>query len=123
VAYRFYSIHFSPLLLTAFINGGLPDDLGIEYSSMSRLTQFPFDTVKIDRFFTQKVDIENRKASKSIISSLIQLANDLNFTLIAEGAETESQVQYLKVAGCQYIQGFYFYKPMPLRKACKLINK
>jgi diguanylate cyclase (GGDEF)-like protein/PAS domain S-box-containing protein len=88
------------------------DDFGVEYSSMNRLIQYPFDTVKIDRYFIKKLDGRNKKAAMTVIRALVQMAKELNFTLIAEGAETKEQVECLIKLGCHYVQGFYFYKPL-----------
>ncbi|MDX2345245.1 MAG: EAL domain-containing protein [Legionella sp.] len=98
------------------------DDFGVEYSSISRLTQYPFDMVKIDQFFVQKLDKKRSKAAKAVIRALVQLAKDLNFIILAEGPETKAQVDYLIELGCQYAQGFYFYKPMPMKAVNKLIK-
>lgn len=99
------------------------DDFGMEYSSINRLTQYKFDTVKIDKVFTQQLDKRNKKSTIAIINALVQLSNDLNFKLIAEGPETEAQVKQLLDVGCFYGQGYYFHKPMPLKKILKLIKK
>jgi len=98
------------------------DDFGVEYSSINRLTQYHFDTVKIDKVFTQKLDRRGKKSAIAIINALIQLSQDLKFKLIAEGPETEAQVKALIDMGCVYGQGFYFHKPMLMTKARQLIN-
>ncbi|MDF1684940.1 MAG: EAL domain-containing protein [Legionellaceae bacterium] len=99
------------------------DDFGMEYSSINRLTQYQFDTVKIDKVFTQKLDKRGKKSATAIINALIQLSEDLKFKLIAEGPETKAQVDALLDLGCCYGQGFYFHKPMPITKARQLIKK
>jgi diguanylate cyclase (GGDEF)-like protein/PAS domain S-box-containing protein len=99
------------------------DDFGMEYSSINRLIQYKFDTVKIDKVFTQKLNKRNKKPAVAVIKALIQLSKDLDFKLIAEGPETEAQVQKLLEVGCFYGQGFYFYKPMLITKARDLIKK
>lgn len=99
------------------------DDFGIEYSSVNRLTQHPFDTVKIDKFFTQKLDKRNKKSVVSVMKALIQMSKDLSFKLIAEGPETAAQVKKLLEIGCLYGQGFYFYKPMVISQIRQLIQK
>lgn len=98
------------------------DDFGTEYSSINRLTQYQFDTVKIDKVFTQRLDKRGRKSVIAIINALIQLSKEFKFKLIAEGPETEAQVKALVDIGCVYGQGFYFYKPMSIKKVWKLIN-
>ncbi len=97
------------------------DDFGIDYSSISRLTQYPFDIIKLDQFFTQKLDKKDKKSAKAVINALMQLSKDLKFTILAEGPETKEQVNCLIEMGCQYAQGFYFYKPMPIKEINKLI--
>ena len=99
------------------------DDFGMEYSSINRLTQYKFDTVKIDKVFTQKLDKRNKKTSIAIIKALVQLSKDLNFKLIAEGPETETQSKTLIEVGCLYGQGFYFYKPMTFSHVINLLTK
>ncbi len=98
------------------------DDFGIEYSSIQRLVQYPFHTVKIDRSFIQQLDTKNKKSSEVIIRALVQLSKELHFSLIAEGSETKAQVKNLINLECQYAQGFYFYKPMPLEDLIALIK-
>ena len=97
-------------------------DFGIEYSSISRLTQYPFDVVKIDQFFTQKLTEKKNRAAKAVIKAVVQLAKDLNFIILAEGPETKAQVDYLLKLGCEYAQGFYFYKPKSIKAVNKLIK-
>lgn len=99
------------------------DDFGVEYSSINRLTQYHFDTVKIDKVFTQKLDKRGKKSAIAIINALVQLSEDLKFKLIAEGPETEQQVKALLDMGCVYGQGFYFHKPMLISKAAKIISR
>ena len=98
------------------------DDFGVEYSSIQRLTEYQFDAIKIDKVFTQQLDKKNKRSSLAIVKALIQLSEDLDFTLIAEGSETEEQVKILIKLGCIYAQGFYFYKPVSLKKALTLIK-
>jgi EAL domain-containing protein (putative c-di-GMP-specific phosphodiesterase class I) len=98
------------------------DDFGVEYSSISRLTEFSFDMVKIDQFFIQKLDKKNGKLSKAVIKVLVQLAEDLGFVLLAEGAEKKKQVHHLIELGCEYVQGFYYYKPMPIKSINQIIK-
>ena len=99
------------------------DDFGMEYSSINRLTEHKFDTVKIDKIFTHKLDKRNKKPAVAIIEALIHLSKSLDFKLVAEGPETEAQVQKLLEVGCLYGQGFYFHKPIPLIEVKRLIKK
>lgn len=95
------------------------DDFGTQYSSLNRIRQLPIDTIKIDRQFISnlKVDIKDT----AIVNLIISLAAGLNIDIVAEGVETELQLEYLKSIGCGYVQGFYFYRPMPAAEIDKLI--
>ncbi len=86
------------------------DDFGTGYSSLSYLRQFPIDKIKIDRSFI--TNLGSDAGADAIISALIKLAHSLNMTVIAEGVETESQRASLSSAGCNYVQGFLFGRPM-----------
>lgn len=87
------------------------DDFGTEYSSLSRLKKLPIDRIKIDMQFTQ--GIENNKKDREIIIVIINLAKGLGMNVIAEGAETKEQVDFLSRESCDDVQGYYYYKPMP----------
>lgn len=86
------------------------DDFGTGYSSLMRLKNLPFQTIKIDRAFisTMFEDIH----SKHIVEAIIFLAKRLNLTTVAEGVENEQEYQQLKDWGCDYVQGYYFSKPL-----------
>ncbi|MCX4192181.1 EAL domain-containing protein [Methylophaga sp. OBS1] len=88
------------------------DDFGTGYSSMSYLKNFPIDTLKIDRSFVEEI-VFNRKDA-AIAQTIVQLANNLHLSTIAEGVETEAQAALLLDMGCEEFQGFYFSKPMPV---------
>jgi diguanylate cyclase (GGDEF)-like protein len=87
------------------------DDFGTQYSSLSRLSQLPFDRIKIDRQFV--MDLEQGDTSSAIIGFIIELSKNMGYSVIAEGVETKEQFDYLRNRGCGEIQGFYFHKPMP----------
>ncbi len=87
------------------------DDFGTGYSSLSYLHRFPIDTLKIDRSFVNSVG-ENGEDSE-ILQTIISLAKNLNMRVIAEGIETESQLNILKNLGCDYGQGYLMSKPQP----------
>ncbi|MDM8552337.1 bifunctional diguanylate cyclase/phosphodiesterase [Desulfobacterales bacterium HSG2] len=89
------------------------DDFGTGYSSLSYLQQFPFDTLKIDRSFVDKLGPDNDKNTK-IIQTIISLAMHLGMNVIAEGIENEVQIERLRELNCPYGQGFYFSKPLEL---------
>lgn len=86
------------------------DDFGIGYSSLSRLQEMPIDILKIDRSFVQ--NISARGENTEIVRTIIDLADSLDMGIVAEGVETEGQLEGLRALGCQNIQGFYFAKPM-----------
>jgi diguanylate cyclase (GGDEF)-like protein len=87
------------------------DDFGTGYSSLSYLHRFPVDTLKIDRSFVNSVG-ENGEDSE-ILQTIVSLAKNLKMRVIAEGIETESQLNILKNLGCDYGQGYLMSKPLP----------
>ena len=87
------------------------DDFGSGYSSLNLITMMPFDTLKIDGGFFLRNDLTDK--NKKVITSVVSLAKSLNLETVSEGVETQSQVDFLKDLGCDMIQGFYYYKPMP----------
>ncbi|MGD1939005.1 MAG: putative bifunctional diguanylate cyclase/phosphodiesterase [Cyanophyceae cyanobacterium] len=87
------------------------DDFGTGYSSLSRLTQLPIDTLKIDRSFVEQM--EKRGDDLIVIWTLLQLAENLGLTIIAEGASTRNHVEMLKEIGDPLIQGYYFARALP----------
>ena len=87
------------------------DDFGTGYSSLNMLSQLPIDILKLDMKFIQNEGSKSR--GKNILSFVISLARWMNLTVNAEGVETEEQVERLKVMDCNYVQGFYFARPMP----------
>lgn len=100
------------------------DDFGTEYSSLSRLKKLPIDRIKIDMHFIQ--GIENDKKDQAITMAIIKLANSLGLDVLAEGVETEAQLNFLNKKMCDHIQGYYYYKPMPaeeMEEVLKSIRK
>lgn len=88
------------------------DDFGSGYSSLNMLKDVDVDTLKLDRVFFDKVEDDQR--GKSVVSSVIHLAQELDLRTVSEGVEVRSQVDYLKEMDCDYIQGYIFAKPMPV---------
>jgi diguanylate cyclase (GGDEF)-like protein len=88
------------------------DDFGTGYSSVSYLTIFPFDKIKIDKSFTQGVLA--RRDYKAVIASTLALAQGLGTVTTAEGVETEEQLEYMRAAGVNLVQGYLFGRPVPL---------
>ncbi|BBF93971.1 bifunctional diguanylate cyclase/phosphodiesterase [Blastochloris tepida] len=87
------------------------DDFGTGYASLSYLMKFPFDTLKIDKYFT--MNLMKRKDCEAIVASVIALAGGIGITTVAEGVETEEHFAFLKSAGIDYCQGYLFGRPMP----------
>jgi EAL domain-containing protein (putative c-di-GMP-specific phosphodiesterase class I) len=87
------------------------DDFGIGYSSLGNLQRFCFDTLKLDRFFVEHVEQNERAAA--VVKAAINLAETLDMGLIAEGVESRAQAITLLRLGCRYAQGFLFGKPVP----------
>lgn len=86
------------------------DDFGTGYSSMAYLKHFPIEKLKIDKSFIDDVLLTREDAA--IVNSTISLGHGLGLTVIAEGVESEGQMDYLKQHGCEEIQGYYFSKPL-----------
>lgn len=97
------------------------DDFGTGYSSISYLKQFPIDVLKIDQSFIK--DIPNNKVDMSITNAIIDLAHSLNLLTIAEGVETNEQLDFLRNAGCDCIQGYFFSRPIPADQLIALLEK
>ncbi|MEG1575775.1 MAG: diguanylate cyclase, partial [Clostridium sp.] len=90
------------------------DDFGSGYSSLSLLKDIKIDILKIDMRFLS--DTETAGRGENIIASVIRMAKWLNIPVIAEGAETKEQVELLRSVGCDYVQGYYFARPMPVQE-------
>lgn len=97
------------------------DNFGTGYSSLSYLRHYPIDKIKIDRSFI--TNLGSDAGADAIISALIKLAHSLNMAVIAEGVETESQRASLSSAGCNYVQGFLFGRPMTADSIERLLGR
>ncbi|RUO56215.1 hypothetical protein CWI70_05550 [Pseudidiomarina homiensis] len=89
------------------------DDFGTGFSSLSYLKRLPLDVVKIDRSFI--AGIRHHKGDRVLIESVIKIAQSLDFAVLAEGIETPQQAEFVTELGCNYLQGYYFGRPMPLK--------
>jgi diguanylate cyclase (GGDEF)-like protein/PAS domain S-box-containing protein len=87
------------------------DDFGTGYSSLSRLKHMPVDILKIDRSFVR--DVHADEQAGNMVKAIIQLADGLGMTPLAEGIETEREWQFLLESGCRLGQGFFFCRPIP----------
>ncbi|VVC75900.1 Phytochrome-like protein cph2 [Aquicella siphonis] len=86
------------------------DDFGTGYSGLSYLKRFSIDKLKIDQSFVRDIPASND--SITIVSAILAMARELNVKSLAEGVETEEQLRFLQSKGCDYIQGYYFSKPL-----------
>ena len=97
------------------------DDFGTEYSSLSYLKTFPFDTIKIDRYFI--TDLESDLKSQAIVRCIVNLAHDLDMQVTAEGVETAAQAEWLHSAGCDRLQGYLVSRPLPVEAIGEFITR
>ena len=98
------------------------DDFGSGYSSLNILKDMEIDYLKIDMQFLQQ-DVEFNGKGEKVLTSIVRMAKWLHLPAIVEGVETAEQVDFLKCIGCEYAQGFYFAKPMPVADYEKYIEK
>ena len=87
------------------------DDFGTGYSSLSYLRDFPFDKLKIDRSFVQGLSVDDR--SLAIVEGVVNFGRILGREIVAEGIETEQEMQAMQQAGCTHLQGFLFSRALP----------
>lgn len=88
------------------------DDFGTGYSSLAYLKRFPLNTLKIDRSFIK--DITSNTDDREITKAIIAMGQNLNLKVLAEGVETRQQLDILRASGCDYIQGYFFSRPLPV---------
>lgn len=96
------------------------DDFGTGYSSLSYLQRLPVERIKIDRSFVS--NITSNPGDAAIARAVIGMAHSLGMTVIAEGVETEGQLEFLRALGCEEIQGFYFSRPLPEKDFAELLR-
>lgn len=96
------------------------DDFGTGYASLSYLTRFPFDRIKIDKSFVRHA--AERMDCRAIIDAVCGLAKSLGLDTVAEGIETETELEIIRAAGCGYGQGYYFGRPLPAADFLALVG-
>jgi diguanylate cyclase (GGDEF)-like protein len=96
------------------------DDFGTGYASMSYLTRFPFDRIKIDKSFVREA--ASRTDCRAIIDAVCGLAKTLGLDTVAEGIETADELEIVRAAGCGYGQGYYFGRPLPAPDFLALVS-
>lgn len=96
------------------------DDFGTGFSSMNYLKQFPLDRLKIDQSFVR--DILTSEEDGSITKAIIQLGHSLGLKVIAEGVESERQLEFLRESGCDEAQGYYFSRPIPAEELAAMLR-
>lgn len=108
--YDFANIAIAIDTLKALGVGISLDDFGTGYSSLTHMHQLPLDKIKIDRSFVTNID--SNHTSLKIVKSLIRLCKDMGLACVVEGVESAGELAVLRSLGCEYIQGYYYAKPM-----------
>lgn len=96
------------------------DDFGKGYSSLSYLAKLPIDILKIDMSFIRNLD---QRKTKILTEKIIELSHELDFKVVAEGVETSAEVETLLNFNCDYVQGYYYYRPMAIKELKSIIGK
>ena len=97
------------------------DDFGTGYSSLGSLHSLPIDTLKIDRMFINRLG--NNDKNSEIVRTILALAHNLKMKVVAEGVETETQLEELVSMGCEFVQGFFFAQPVNTTETTQLLEK
>ena len=97
------------------------DDFGTGYSSLSYLQQMPFDLIKIDKSFIDKIG--EGGSSENICRTIIKMAHELGKKAIAEGVETREQADFLIKNGCDFVQGYFYSHPLPQEEFHEFVEK
>ena len=99
----------------------LMDDFGSGYSSLNVLLESPFDVIKLDKRFIENMMTSDK--GRNILEHVLQMASNLDITVLAEGVETKEQIELLRSIGCDQVQGYYYAKPMPEDEFFELLKK
>jgi EAL domain-containing protein (putative c-di-GMP-specific phosphodiesterase class I) len=97
------------------------DDFGTGYSSLSYLKRFPIDKLKIDRSFVR--DCKGCINDDGIVMAIIGMGRSLKLKVIAEGVETQMQADFLKLNGCDEVQGYFYGEPMEASELARLLER
>ncbi|MGB3693455.1 MAG: EAL domain-containing protein [Spirulinaceae cyanobacterium] len=97
------------------------DDFGTGYSSLGYLKQFPFNNLKIDRCFVRNINLDDKDIA--ITKAIINMAHTLNLKVIAEGVETQGELDFLREHKCDEIQGYFFSRPIPAQELTSLLRE
>ncbi len=95
------------------------DDFGTGYSTLNIMSNLPIDVIKIDGKFFMNTPLDER--NRTIISAILNLTKNLDFSIVCEGIETLEQVDYITKESCDFAQGYYFYRPLPMNDFAELI--
>ncbi|MEW9699774.1 EAL domain-containing protein [Paenibacillus sp. SI8] len=96
------------------------DDFGTGYSSLGYLKDFPIDKIKIDQSFVK--GLEQSQVNTAIVQTMITMAHNLDLQVVAEGVETDDELQVLRECGCKLVQGYYFSPPASVEQISKLLD-
>lgn len=96
------------------------DDFGTAYSSLNLLIEIPVDIIKIDRSFV--AEIQDAAENRAVVQAIVQMAKSMGKRVVAEGVETQQELDCLISLGCQEIQGYFFSKPVPYAELVKFVQ-
>ena len=97
------------------------DDFGMGYSSLQYLKRFPIDNLKIDSHFIK--DLVTDSEDRAIVSAIITMGHSMHLEVIAEGVETQQQLEYLRIEGCDFVQGYYINRPFSAQHMAMMIEQ
>lgn len=128
------SYNYTPVILERFMNEMQKmnvqialDDFGSGYSSIELLLKYPSNVIKLDKSIVERITLPNKQSqfisNKDFIFNLVDSFHNFGKSVCAEGVETEEELGFIKAADCDYIQGYYFYKPMEVEDFYKKILK